>query len=93
MKGGKEFILGNTHQIVNMSANSDSVANGLQPESSSSSSDSRESDFMNISEDEGWEDAEAEDEDQEVKGLFSNDIFQTLGPCSKTAKSSMDLTL
>lgn len=57
-----------------MATSSDSVANGLRP-SSPSSSDSRDSEFMNISEDEGWEDAEAEDEDQEVKSLFTNEIF------------------
>lgn len=28
-----------------------------------------------MSEDEGWEDAEAEEEDQEVESLFTNEIF------------------
>ncbi len=58
----------------NMATSSDPVANGPRP-SSPSSSDSRASDFMNISEDDGWEDAEAEEEDQEAKGLFTDEIF------------------
>lgn len=57
-----------------MATFSDSVANGLQPPSPSSS-DSRDSDLLQMSEDEGWEDAEAEEEDQEVESLFTNEIF------------------
>ena len=57
-----------------MATSSDNVANGPDP-SSPASGDSGESDFLSISEDEGWEDAEAEEEDQEVKGLFTDAIF------------------
>jgi len=59
---------------ANMATFSDSVANGLQPPSPSSS-DSRDSGLLQMSEDEGWEDAEAEEEDQEVESLFTNEIF------------------
>ena len=33
---------------------------------------------MDFQDDEGWEDAEPEDEDQEVKGLFSTEIFPNI---------------
>lgn len=48
---------------------------------------------MNISEDEGWEDAEAEDEEQEVKGLFSNDLFPTTGAMLEDCKDKYGFDL
>jgi len=61
---------------VKMAPSSNAFASDLQP--SSPSSTSKTSDLLDFQDDEGWEDAEPEDEDQEVKGLFSTEIFPNI---------------
>ncbi|KAI9871839.1 MAG: hypothetical protein M1830_002393, partial [Pleopsidium flavum] len=59
-------------------SSNNTFAGDLQP-SSPSSSASNPSDLLDFKDDEGWEDAEPEDEDQEVRSLFSTEIFPNIG--------------
>ncbi len=54
-----------------------SATSDVQP-SPPSSSASADSDPLDIQDDEGWEDAEPENEDQEVKGLFNDETFPNI---------------
>lgn len=60
-----------------MAPSSTTFAIDMQP-SSPPSSTSQFSDPLDLQDDEGWEDAEPEGEEQEVKSLFTPEIFSSV---------------